>query len=443
MKLNKIFYTLLAMHFSVSLYAAHAAKTFMQPLVHKARQMNWKRAALASAAVGTLGYSAYGKYAATEPGKKNIAAFKKQYKHTKAVARNLRTRSYFAPFITAGFSYYLYKKMMVGAKVSERDATRIASFIACVFGGAHFSMEWERAENMLGMQAGGTTGAKITLNDVKGGVPREIRLLVDQLKSPTKYKNIKKDGKMSFSKGFLFYGQPGTGKTYLARAIAGSLGVPFFNIEVTDVKSMLHGGSESQLKAIFNRARTAAKNHPQKLAVLFIDEIDALGATRDKPQFGSINILETLLALIDGFNQHEGQLIVIGATNRPDRVDSALKRPGRLYPLIEIKSLDKKGCKDVLAYYLRQYHYEHEQSEKSMDATLETIVTMALAAHKATPVALKDLVDQAARESAAQQHARITDKILLQEARQVFEGRVTERADILSEGTDEALGNLV
>lgn len=261
--------------------------------------------------------------------------------------------------------------------------------------------------------------SKTTLDDVVGGLPQDVKLLVDKFNNLELYKAIRKDGKTSFSRGFILHGPPGTGKTHLARAVAGSLGVDVFNIAVTDVMRYGYGLSEQRIKDIFAAARTAAAKNPKKLAVLFIDEIDGLGAKRSENTYHyRAKILETLLTEIDGFNKHEGQLLVIGATNRLDIVDEALKRPDRLYPHIEIKPLDKQGCIEVLGYYLGKYNYEHEQHEKERMAMLEALAEMAVKSRKImpTPSVLKHIVEQAANASVEMRQAQITDKVLLNEA---------------------------
>jgi cell division protease FtsH len=185
---------------------------------------------------------------------------------------------------------------------------------------------------MNGMMSVGRTRAKrfnqerpkTTFEDVAGyyGVKQEITEIVEFLKTPGRYKDI---GAL-IPKGILLVGPPGTGKTMLARAVAGEAGVPFFSVSGSDFMEMFVGVGASRVRDLFETAR---KNAP---AIIFVDEIDSIGRKRGAGLGGGHDereqTLNQMLSEMDGFDPSEG-VVVIAATNRPDVLDPALLRPGR------------------------------------------------------------------------------------------------------------------
>ena len=164
---------------------------------------------------------------------------------------------------------------------------------------------------------------RTSFKDVAGlkQVKNDMMLLVDFLKSPNKYK----EAGAKLPKGVILYGPPGTGKTLLAKALAGEAGVPFFNLSGSDFIEMYVGMGAKRVRELFAEAR---KNAP---CIIFIDELDAIGNSRSNLSNGNTEHRQTinaLLAEMDGFNGSEG-ILVIGATNRLEDLDSALIRPGR------------------------------------------------------------------------------------------------------------------
>ena len=165
---------------------------------------------------------------------------------------------------------------------------------------------------------------KITFNDVAGceEAKQEVSELVDFLKDPGKFQKL--GGKIP--RGVLMVGSPGTGKTLLAKAIAGEAGVPFFTISGSDFVEMFVGVGASRVRDMFEQGK---KNAP---CIIFVDEIDAVGRHRGAGLGGGNDereqTLNQLLVEMDGFEGNEG-VIVIAATNRPDVLDPALLRPGR------------------------------------------------------------------------------------------------------------------
>ena len=165
---------------------------------------------------------------------------------------------------------------------------------------------------------------KITFADVAGylGVKQEISEVVDFLKNPGRFREV---GAL-IPKGLLLVGPPGTGKTMLARAVAGEAGVPFFSVSGSDFMEMFVGVGASRVRDLFNTARK------QSPAIVFIDEIDSIGRKRGAGVGGGHDereqTLNQMLSEMDGFDPAEG-VVVIAATNRPDVLDPALLRPGR------------------------------------------------------------------------------------------------------------------
>jgi cell division protease FtsH len=170
-----------------------------------------------------------------------------------------------------------------------------------------------------------TTPPSTRFTDVQGAdeAIAQLRQMVDCLKRPDRYR---KAG-VRFPKGWLFYGPPGTGKTLLARAVAGEAGVTFFSIAGSEFSSKWLGEGAASVRALFDRARTVSFDRP---AILFIDEIDAIGGDRDGQHEEYRVTLNQLLAEMDGFLAKDSKVIVIAATNRRDSLDAALLRPGRL-----------------------------------------------------------------------------------------------------------------
>ena len=190
---------------------------------------------------------------------------------------------------------------------------------------------------------------KVTFKDVAGidEAKNELKELVDFLKDPDKYTAIG----AKIPRGCLLIGNPGTGKTLLARAIAGEAGVPFFSISGSDFVEMFVGVGASRVRDMF---ATAKKNAP---CIIFIDEIDAVGRHRGAGYGGGNDereqTLNQLLVEMDGFEGNEG-IIVIAATNREDVLDKALLRPGRFDRQITVQLPDIKGRREILEVHAKK-----------------------------------------------------------------------------------------
>jgi cell division protease FtsH len=190
---------------------------------------------------------------------------------------------------------------------------------------------------------------KVTFDDVAGidEAREELQEIVDFLKDPTKFARL--GGKIP--KGALLVGSPGTGKTLLARAIAGEAGVPFFTISGSDFVEMFVGVGASRVRDMFTEAK---KNAP---CIVFIDEIDAVGRHRGAG-LGNGNdereqTLNQLLVEMDGFEANEG-IIIVAATNRPDVLDPALLRPGRFDRQVVVSRPDIEGREKILEVHTKK-----------------------------------------------------------------------------------------
>ncbi len=193
------------------------------------------------------------------------------------------------------------------------------------------------------------TQKKYTFKDVAGveEAKEELKEIIDFLKDPQRFQKL--GGRIP--KGVLLVGAPGTGKTLLARAVAGEADVPFFSISGSDFVEMFVGVGASRVRDLFDQGK---KHAP---CLIFIDEIDAVGRQRGAGLGGGHDereqTLNQLLVEMDGFDSNEG-IILIAATNRPDILDSALLRPGRFDRRIVVNMPDVKGREDILKVHVKK-----------------------------------------------------------------------------------------
>jgi cell division protease FtsH len=189
---------------------------------------------------------------------------------------------------------------------------------------------------------------KITFADVAGAdeVKEELEEIVEFLKNPKKFQELG----AKIPRGVLLFGAPGTGKTLLARAVAGEAEVPFFSISGSDFVEMFVGVGASRVRDLFEQAKKSAP------CIVFVDEIDAVGRQRGAGLGGGHDereqTLNQLLVEMDGFAPNEG-IIILAATNRPDILDPALLRPGRFDRQVAVDSPDVNGRREILKVHMR------------------------------------------------------------------------------------------
>ena len=187
---------------------------------------------------------------------------------------------------------------------------------------------------------------QVTYEDI-GGLTDEIKKVREMIELPLRHPEIFEKLGIEAPKGVLLYGPPGTGKTLLAKAVANESNAHFISISGPEIMSKFYGESEVRLREIFKEAKEKSPS------IIFIDEIDSIAPKREEVT-GEVErrVVSQLLSLMDGL-EARGKVIVIAATNRPNAIDPALRRPGRFDREIEIKVPDKKGRKDILMIHTR------------------------------------------------------------------------------------------
>jgi len=205
---------------------------------------------------------------------------------------------------------------------------------------------------------------KLTFRDVAGleEAKEEVKEIVEFLKNPKKYTKL--GGKIP--KGALLVGAPGTGKTLLAKAVAGEANVPFYSLSGSDFVEMFVGVGAARVRDLFKKAKEKAP------CIVFIDEIDAIGRSRGRGQIPGSNderenTLNSLLVEMDGFSTDSG-VIILAATNRPDVLDSALLRPGRFDRQISIDKPDLKGREEIFKVHVRNLKLNSDVNIKNLAA---------------------------------------------------------------------------
>src|ERR687886_2656191 len=180
-----------------------------------------------------------------------------------------------------------------------------------------------------------------------GGLKEEIQKVREMIELPLRHPEIFEKLGIEAPKGVLLYGPPGTGKTLLAKAVANETNASFYSISGPEIMSKFYGESEARLREIFKEAKEKAPS------IIFIDEIDSIAPKREEVT-GEVErrVVSQLLSLMDGL-EARGKVIVIAATNRPNAIDPALRRPGRFDREIEIKVPDKRGRLEILQIHTR------------------------------------------------------------------------------------------
>ena len=261
--------------------------------------------------------------------------------------------------IFAGLYYFLNKKMMEA--------------------GGRNSMMFGMGKSNAKVYVKSTEG--IRFSDVAGEeeAKESLQEIVEYLHNPGKYKEIG----ATMPKGILLVGPPGTGKTMLAKAVAGESNVPFFSISGSEFVEMFVGMGASKVRDLFKQAKEKAP------CIVFIDEIDAIGKKRDGSALGGNDereqTLNQLLTEMDGFEENIG-VVILAATNRPESLDPALTRPGRFDRRVPVELPDLKGREDILRVHAKKIKY-------SQDVDFNKIARMAAGASGAE---LANIVNEAA-----------------------------------------------
>jgi transitional endoplasmic reticulum ATPase len=208
---------------------------------------------------------------------------------------------------------------------------------------------------------------QVTYEDI-GGLKEEIQKVREMIELPLRHPEIFEKLGIEAPKGVLLYGPPGTGKTLLAKAVANESNAHFISISGPEIMSKFYGESEARLREIFKEAKEKAPS------IIFIDEIDSIAPKREEVT-GEVErrVVSQLLSLMDGL-EARGKVIVIAATNRPNAIDPALRRPGRFDREIEIKVPDKRGRLEILQIHTRNMPLATD-NEDAVDAERIAAVT--------------------------------------------------------------------
>ena len=258
---------------------------------------------------------------------------------------------------------------------------------------------------------------RVTFKEVAGlnEEKEDLQEVVDFLKNPKKYIELG----ARIPKGILMVGPPGTGKTYLSRAVAGEAGVPFFSISGSDFVEMFVGVGASRVRDLFEQAK---KNAP---AIIFIDEIDAVGRKRGAGLGGGHDereqTLNQLLVEMDGFGVNQG-IIIMAATNRPDILDPALLRPGRFDRQIVVGAPDVKGREAIFKV--------HSKNKPLADDV--KIEVLARRTPGFTPADIENLMNEAAILTARKREKKIHMETIEEAITKVIAG-VAKKSRVISE----------
>jgi cell division protease FtsH len=345
-------------------------------------------------------------------------------------------------FVDPGLEAFLIEhKVEISAEPIEEGGSPWASLLfgfgpALLFIAFYVWMFRRAAQQGGGLMGGGLMGigkskarrydqeteTKVTFEDVAGidEAENELVEIVDFLKDPPKYTRLGGTA----PKGVLLVGAPGTGKTLLARAVAGEAGVPFFSMSAAEFVEMIVGVGAARVRDLFKQAR---ENAP---AIIFIDELDAIGRARGQISIGGSSeqeqTLNQILTEMDGFSSREG-IIVLAATNQPDVLDKALLRPGRFDRRVMVNLPDRTGREAILEVHTRRVPLASDVSLAELAA-----VTPGLSGAD-----LKNLVNEAALLAARRAQNEVHHKDFLDALEKIVLG--PERPLLLSRADKERI----
>ena len=263
---------------------------------------------------------------------------------------------------------------------------------------------------------------KVTFDDVAGidEAEHELVEIVDFLKDPQKYTRLGGTA----PKGVLLVGAPGTGKTLLARAVAGEAGVPFFSMSGSEFVEMIVGVGAARVRDLFKQAREHAP------AIIFVDELDSIGRARGQAAIGGASeqeqTLNQLLTEMDGFSSREG-IILLAATNQPDVLDRALLRPGRFDRRVVVNLPDRNGREEILKVHTRTVPLAPDVSLAEIAASTPGL----------SGADLRNLVNEAALLAARREQNLVRQKDFLDALEKIVLG--PERPLLLSEADRERI----
>jgi len=261
----------------------------------------------------------------------------------------------------------IVKKKLIGRPMSRGDTIYIGIFgtsfplVATIVQPSGIALITESTEFLIKEEPpkeGVSLAAQISYEDI-GGLKDEIQKIREMVELPMRHPELFERLRIEPPKGVLIYGPPGTGKTLLAKAVASESDAHFIHIAGPELVSKYVGESEEKLRQIFKEAEDNAPS------IIFMDEIDAIAPKREEAT-GEVErrIVSQLLTLMDGMKKR-GKVIVIGATNRPNSIDSALRRPGRFDREIEIKVPDRQAREEILQIHTREMPIDEKDNENS------------------------------------------------------------------------------
>lgn len=320
------------------------------------------------------------------------------------------------------------------SEIIRKESPIMTAIISWILPLAIFYFIWNRiskrmfnkdSANSLMFGGMGKSGAKVYVKSSEGikfadvagedEAKENLTEVVDYLHNPGKYKDIG----ASMPKGILLVGPPGTGKTMLAKAVAGEANVPFFSMSGSEFVEMFVGMGASKVRDLFKQAKEKAP------CIVFIDEIDAIGKRRDGHNIGGNDereqTLNQLLTEMDGFEGNSG-VMILAATNRPDALDPALTRPGRFDRRVPVELPDLKGREEILKVHAKKI-------KLSDDVNFKVIARMASGASGAE---LANIINEAALR-AVRDNRRVVNQADLEESIEVVIAGYQKKNSILTD----------